>query len=136
MKEAAVLRLSAAGDRAPQRLGAGGAAVPAPGAGSWMMREGADADGRGAGDRRRSGRALSGQGGRDDRAPREIEQDRLRRADEIPPSLVLAQAAAESAWGTSRFARMANNLFGQPRFTEGCGRWSGSAAPRGRHPTR
>lgn len=45
----------------------------------------------------------------------------LRRADEIPPSLVLAQAAAESAWGTSRFARMANNLFGQWCFTEGCG---------------
>jgi Bax protein len=50
----------------------------------------------------------------------EIEQ-LLRRADEIPPSLVLAQAAAESAWGTSRFARMANNLFGQWCFTEGCG---------------
>lgn len=43
------------------------------------------------------------------------------RVDIIPPSLVLAQAANESAWGTSRFAREANNLFGQWCFTEGCG---------------
>lgn len=39
----------------------------------------------------------------------------------IPPSLVLAQAANESAWGTSRFARQANNLFGQWCFSKGCG---------------
>ncbi|HSG90748.1 MAG TPA: glucosaminidase domain-containing protein [Pseudomonadales bacterium] len=45
----------------------------------------------------------------------------LVRADEIPPSLVLAQAASESAWGTSRFARAANNLFGEWCFTAGCG---------------
>jgi len=37
----------------------------------------------------------------------------LWRMDEIPSALVLAQAANESAWGTSRFARLANNLFGQ-----------------------
>lgn len=36
----------------------------------------------------------------------------LRRVDLIPPSLGLAQAATESAWGTSRFARHGNNLFG------------------------
>ncbi|MCG8435772.1 MAG: glucosaminidase domain-containing protein [Gammaproteobacteria bacterium] len=30
----------------------------------------------------------------------------------IPHSLVLAQAALESGWGTSRFAQEANNLFG------------------------
>ena len=36
----------------------------------------------------------------------------LRRADIIAPSLILAQAANESAWGTSRFARHGNNLFG------------------------
>lgn len=36
----------------------------------------------------------------------------LRRVDEIPPALALAQAANESAWGTSRFAREGNNLFG------------------------
>lgn len=45
----------------------------------------------------------------------------LRRVDVLPPSLVLAQAATESAWGTSRFARVANNLFGEWCFTEGCG---------------
>lgn len=36
----------------------------------------------------------------------------LRRVDTVPPSLVLAQAAIESGWGTSRFAQQANNLFG------------------------
>ncbi|MGF2733431.1 glucosaminidase domain-containing protein [Marinobacter sp. DUT-1] len=44
-----------------------------------------------------------------------------KRLDVIPPSLVLAQAANESAWGTSRFARQGNNLFGQWCFTKGCG---------------
>lgn len=43
------------------------------------------------------------------------------RLDIIPPSLVLAQAANESAWGTSRFAREGNNLFGQWCFSPGCG---------------
>ena len=53
---------------------------------------------------------------------------RLRnRLDVIPPSLVLAQAANESAWGTSRFARRGNNLFGQWCFSKGCG-----LVPRGR----
>jgi Bax protein len=36
----------------------------------------------------------------------------LKRVDVISPSLVLAQAANESGWGTSRFARQGNNLFG------------------------
>jgi len=35
-----------------------------------------------------------------------------RRVDVIPASMVLAQAALESGWGTSRFAREGNNLFG------------------------
>ncbi len=39
----------------------------------------------------------------------------------IPQALVLAQAANESAWGTSRFARKGNNLFGQWCFKPGCG---------------
>lgn len=43
------------------------------------------------------------------------------RVDTIPSSLVLAQAANESAWGTSRFAVQGNNLFGQWCFTKGCG---------------
>ena len=43
------------------------------------------------------------------------------RVDIIPPSLALAQAAIESGWGTSRFARQGNNLFGQWCFSENCG---------------
>lgn len=44
----------------------------------------------------------------------EIQFDALkRRVDIIPPSLALAQAANESGWGTSRFAREGNALFGQ-----------------------
>ena len=45
----------------------------------------------------------------------------LKRVDTVPMELVLSQAANESAWGTSRFAREANNLFGQWCFTKGCG---------------
>jgi len=45
----------------------------------------------------------------------------LHRVNVIPPSLVLAQAANESAWGTSRFATEGNNLFGQWCFSQGCG---------------
>ena len=43
------------------------------------------------------------------------------RIGQIPESLALAQAAKESGWGTSRFSRQANNLFGQWCFTKGCG---------------
>jgi Bax protein len=39
----------------------------------------------------------------------------------IPAALVLAQAANESAWGTSRFAQEGNNFFGQWCFSKGCG---------------
>ncbi len=45
----------------------------------------------------------------------------LDRADQIPASMVLSQGAMESAWGTSRFARLANNYFGQWCFSKGCG---------------
>lgn len=45
----------------------------------------------------------------------------LRRVDLVPASLALAQSANESAWGTSRFARQGNNLFGQWCFKRGCG---------------
>lgn len=45
----------------------------------------------------------------------------LMRVDIIPPSLALAQAASESGWGRSRFAREANNLFGEWCYREGCG---------------
>ncbi|MEJ2199493.1 MAG: glucosaminidase domain-containing protein [Desulfuromonadaceae bacterium] len=45
----------------------------------------------------------------------------LKRVDIIPPSMVLAQAATESAYGTSRFARLGNNLFGEWTFVPGTG---------------
>lgn len=45
----------------------------------------------------------------------------LSRVDIIPESLVLMQAANESAWGTSRFAVEGFNFFGQWCFKEGCG---------------
>ncbi len=35
------------------------------------------------------------------------------RMDEIPTSMVIAQAAKETGWGTSRFAQQGNALFGQ-----------------------
>lgn len=44
-----------------------------------------------------------------------------RRVDTVPYRLALAQAANESNWGTSRFAREGLNLFGQWCFTPGCG---------------
>ena len=45
----------------------------------------------------------------------------LHRVDMIPPELVLIQAANESGWGTSRFARKGYNFFGLWCFKEGCG---------------
>ena len=45
----------------------------------------------------------------------------LERVDSIPRSLALAQAAKESAWGTSRFAVEANNYFGQRCYRKNCG---------------
>ena len=51
----------------------------------------------------------------------EDQEELLGKVDIIPESLFLAQSANESAWGTSRFAKTANNIFGQWCFTEGCG---------------
>lgn len=48
-------------------------------------------------------------------------EELLLRVDKVPPSLALAQAANESAWGTSRFAIEGNNLYGQWCFKKGCG---------------
>lgn len=47
--------------------------------------------------------------------------DLLLRVDVIPLSLVLVQAANESAWGTSRFSRIGLNFFGIWCFQQGCG---------------
>lgn len=45
----------------------------------------------------------------------------LRRVDVVPVTLVLAQAAQESGWGTSRFALESNNLFGIWTWDEDAG---------------
>jgi Bax protein len=45
----------------------------------------------------------------------------LRRVDIIPKEMALMQAANESAWGTSRFARIGLNFFGQWCYKKGCG---------------
>jgi Bax protein len=44
-----------------------------------------------------------------------------RRTGIVPASLVLAQAAIESGWGTSRFAIEGNNYFGQRCYEADCG---------------
>mgnify|MGYP001026940114 CR=1 FL=1 len=51
----------------------------------------------------------------------QTKQTLLEKVDIIPASLALAQAANESAWGTSRFARQAFNFYGQWCFSKGCG---------------
>jgi Bax protein len=51
----------------------------------------------------------------------ELKRRLLLKVDGLPLVLVLMQAANESAWGTSRFALDANNLFGQWCFKKGCG---------------
>ena len=45
----------------------------------------------------------------------------LGKIDILPPSLVLSQAALESNWGRSRFAKFYNNYFGLWCFKKGCG---------------
>lgn len=48
-------------------------------------------------------------------------EELIKRIDIIPMSLALAQAANESAWGKSRFAREGNNLFGIWTYDESKG---------------
>ncbi|MEJ2201923.1 MAG: glucosaminidase domain-containing protein [Desulfuromonadaceae bacterium] len=45
----------------------------------------------------------------------------LRRVDIVPRDLALIQAAKESAWGISRFAKDGNNFFGEHCSVPGCG---------------
>ncbi|HET8552064.1 MAG TPA: glucosaminidase domain-containing protein [Gammaproteobacteria bacterium] len=56
----------------------------------------------------------------------QVQKRLLRRVDVVPAALVLAQAAKESGWGTSRFAREGNNLFGVWTWNADAG-----IAPRG-----
>ncbi|MCC4831851.1 glucosaminidase domain-containing protein [Shewanella sp. 1_MG-2023] len=45
----------------------------------------------------------------------------LIRVDTVPARMVLIQAANETGWGSSRFAKEGNNYFGQWCFSKGCG---------------
>lgn len=60
----------------------------------------------------------------------------LRRLDEIPISLALAQAVLESGWGTSRFAVEGNSLFGQWTYLEDKGMTPGSRHEDANHLVR
>jgi Bax protein len=53
----------------------------------------------------------------------------LKRVDIVPTSLVLAQSADESGWGTSHFAQEEHNFFGQHCFVKGCGIIPNGVAP-------
>lgn len=66
--------------------------------------------------------AVSGEYGVSDQSVEAL----LRRVDIIPPSLALAQAAEESGWGTSRFARIGNALYGQQVYNASQGMMPGS----------
>lgn len=57
----------------------------------------------------------------EDKTDSQVIEQLMLRVDPVPASLALAQAAIESAWGTSRFAVQGNNLFGQWCYTKGCG---------------
>ncbi|NDY95184.1 glucosaminidase domain-containing protein [Wenzhouxiangella limi] len=57
----------------------------------------------------------------------------LRRIDTVPLPLALVQAAKESGWGLSRFAREGNNLFGQWCYSPGCGIVPAQRAAGARH---
>ncbi len=56
-----------------------------------------------------------------DGAYHRIRDQLLAKLDEIPLKLVLAQAAIESGWGTSRFALEGNSLFGQWTYAKNAG---------------
>ncbi len=58
------------------------------------------------------------------------------RVDTIPPAMVIAQAAIESGWGTSRFAIEGYNLFGQWCYTPGCGIVPAKRLPGKKHEVR
>ncbi len=57
----------------------------------------------------------------------------LNKVDIVPTSLVLVQAANESAWGTSRFARIGLNFFGIWCFRPTCGMVPSSRNSHAKH---
>jgi Bax protein len=56
----------------------------------------------------------------------------LLRADMVPTSIALAQAAIESGWGTSLLSRQRNNLYGQQGWAAGFREMFGMAAAQPR----
>ena len=66
----------------------------------------------------------------------ELAYDLEQRIDSVPVSLVIVQAAKESGWGTSKFAREANNLFGEWCFEAGCGIVPAKRPANARHEVR
>ncbi len=63
-------------------------------------------------------------------------QELLRRVDAVPPSMALAQAALESGWGTSRFAKQGNAVFGQWSWNPGSGLVPAARARNADHEVR
>ncbi len=59
-----------------------------------------------------------------------------KRVDHIPLEIALTQAAVESGWGTSGFARQANNIFGVWTFKQGTGIVPKERAPGATHEVR
>jgi Bax protein len=57
----------------------------------------------------------------------------LLRIDVVPIELVLVQAANESAWGTSRFAKIGLNFFGMWCYKKGCGMVPGGRDTGAKH---
>ena len=57
----------------------------------------------------------------------------MSRIDIVPSSLILVQAANESAWGTSRFAKVGLNFFGIWCHKAGCGMVPNSRNPGATH---
>ena len=55
------------------------------------------------------------------------------RIDIVPIELVLVQAANESAWGTSRFAKIGLNFFGMWCYKKGCGMVPGGRDTGAKH---
>jgi len=54
-------------------------------------------------------------------SPKATNAELLSSVDIVPASLILAQAAYESDWGRSRFAKYYHNFFGLWCFKKGCG---------------
>jgi Bax protein len=60
-------------------------------------------------------------------------EELVKRVDQVPMELVLVQAANESAWGTSRFARIGLNFFGIWCYKPQCGMVPSGRSGNDRH---